>query len=195
MKTNRTKAVHKLSSNIPNRVVMSGTLVNNGPLDIYSPVKFIEPALVGGGYGAFEHHYARIAKTRGGRRFVAGVGKRQTEEIRDTLAACSIVMTKDEWLDLPDKHFHRITVPMSPQQTLMYEDLQANHICEVSDGVHIEVNNPLTVACYLNQIANGFVYTYDNIIEDDFADLFDDYEEQEKGERTTTYIESGKRVR
>ena len=192
MKTGRTKAMHKLASKIPNRVIMSGTLVNNGALDIYSPVKFIEPSLVGGGYGAFEHYYARIAKTRGGRRFVAGVGKRQTEEIRDILASCSIVMTKDEWLDLPDKHYHRITVPMSDQQQLMYDDLQANHICSVDDK-YIEVNNPLTVACYLNQIANGFVYTYDNMVDDDFADLFDDYEEQEKGPRETTFLESGKK--
>lgn len=193
MKTGRTKAMHKLANKIPNRVIMSGTLVNNGPLDIYSPTKFVEPALTGGGYGAFEHYYARIAKTRGGRRFVAGVGRRQTEEIRDMLAACSIVMTKDEWLDLPDKHYHRITVPMSEQQQLMYDDLQANHICSVDDDTYIEVNNPLTVACYLNQIANGFVYTYDNIVEDDFADMFDDYEAQEKGERTTTFLESGKK--
>lgn len=193
MKTGRTKAIHKLASGIQSRVIMSGTLVNNGPLDIYSPVKLIEPALLGGGYGAFEHYYARIAKTRAGRRFVAGVGRRQTEEIRDTLAACSIVMTKDEWLNLPDKHFHRITVPMSEQQTLMYEDLQANHICAVDDATFIEVNNPLTVACYLNQIANGFVYTYSGVIDDDFADLFDDYEAQEKGDRTTTFIESGKK--
>lgn len=192
MKANRTKAIHKLGSNIPIRIVMSGTLVNNGPLDIYSPVKLIEPSLVGGGYGAFEYFYARIAKTRGGRRFVAGVGKRQTEEIRDTLAACSIVMTKDEWLDLPDKHFHRIKVPLSNQQKLMYEDLSSNHICSI-DNKYIEVNNPLTVASYLSQIANGFVYTYDNYVEDDFADLFDDYEAQDKGDRETTFLESGKK--
>ena len=193
MKTARTKAMHKLASTIPYRVIMSGTLVNNGPLDIYSPVKLIEPALVGGGYGAFEHHYARIAKTRGGRRFVAGVGKRQTAEIRDILAACSIVMTKDEWLDLPDKHFHRITVPMTEIQQAMYDDLEANHICTVTDGQYLEVDNPLTVACYLNQIANGFVYTYEQEDEDDFADLFDDYEAQEKGARSTTFLGSGKK--
>ncbi|CAL9982695.1 DNA helicase [Vibrio phage D69] len=193
MQTTRTKALHKLGSSIGYRCIMSGTLINNGPLDAFSPIKFLEPALSGGAYGAFEHHYARIAKTRNGRRFVAGVGKRQTEEIRDTLAACSIVMTKDEWLDLPDKHFHRITVPMSDAQRGMYDDLSANHICEVGDGKYIEVENPLTVACYLNQIANGFVYHYGGEPEDDFADLFDDFEEQERGPRETLYIDSGKK--
>ena len=192
MKTGRTKAIHKLGSKIPNRVIMSGTLINNGPLDVYSPVKFIEPALVGGGYGAFEHHYARMAKTRDGRSFVAGVGKRQTNEIRDTLSACSIVMTKDEWLDLPDKHFHRITVPMNDTQAALYEELGSNHICEI-EGRYIEVNNPLSVACYLGQIANGFMYSYSSAEDDDddgFADLFDDYEAQEKGPRETLYIGS-----
>ena len=187
VKTNRTKAIHKLSSSIPYKVIMSGTLVNNGPLDIFSPVKIIEPALVGGGYGAFEHYYARIAKARNGRRFVAGVGKRQTDEIRDILASCSIIMTKDEWLQLPDKHFHRITVPMSEAQEVMYNDLQSNHICEVGDR-YLQVDNPLTVACYLNQIANGFVYLYDVEIDD-----FMDEAVLEKGERETIFIESGKK--
>lgn len=192
MQTNRTKAIHKLGSKIPYRVIMSGTLVNNGALDIYSPVKLIEPSLVGGGYGAFEHHYARIAKTRQGRRFVAGVGKRQTEEVRDILATCSIVMTKDEWLDLPDKHYHRIVVPPSEEQESLYNELKANHICTIQ-GKYISVNNALTVACYLNQISNGFMYTYGNGDEDDFADLFDDYEEQEKGVRETIFIDCGKK--
>jgi SNF2 family DNA or RNA helicase len=192
MATARTKSIHKLCSKIPYRVIMSGTLINNGPLDIYSPVKLIEPSLVGGGYGAFEHHYARIARTAKGRRFVAGVGKRQTEEIRDILRSCSIVMTKDEWLDLPDKNFHRIKVPMSSHQTELYDTLKSNHICQI-EGYYISVNNPLTVSCYLNQIANGFLYVYDSIEDDDFADLFDDYEEVDKGARSTIFIESGKK--
>ena len=192
MKTNRTKSLHKLGSKIPYRCIMSGTLINNGPLDAFSPIKFIEPALSGGAYGAFEEHYARIAKTRGGRRFVAGVGRRQAEEIRDTLAACSIVMTKDEWLELPEKHYHRIVVPMTDSQKGYYDELAANNICEI-EGKYLEVNNPLTTACYLNQIANGFVYHYGVEEEDDFADLFDDYEAQEKGERETIFIDSGKK--
>lgn len=191
--TNRTKAIQKLAGKIEHRLILSGTLINNGPLDIFSPVKFIEPALSGAAYGAFEHYYAHIAKTSGGRRFVAGVGKAQTEEIRDILASCSIVMTKDEWLDLPEKHFHRIVVPMSDRQKFLYNELASNQICQVTPGNFLEVNNPLTAACYLNQIANGFVYMYDQVEEDYFADLFDDYEEQEKGPRTTVFIESGKK--
>lgn len=194
MKTSRTKAIHKLGSVIPYRCVMSGTLVNNGPLDIFSPVKFIEPSLVGGAYGAFEHHYARIAKTRSGRPFVAGVGKRQTEEIRDTLAACSIIMTKEEWLELPQKHFHRIQVPMTEHQAYLYNDLMSNHICSLGNDEYLEVDNPLTVACYLNQISNGFIYKYSNGPSDDFADLRDDFEDEvEKGPRETMFIESNKK--
>lgn len=193
MTTARTKSIHKLCSGIPYRVIMSGTLINNGPLDVYSPVKLIEPSLVGGGYGAFEHYYARIARTAKGRRFVAGVGKRQTEEIRDMLRSCSIVMTKDEWLNLPDKHFHRIKVPMSDHQRELYDTLKSNHICQIED-YYISVNNPLTISCYLNQIANGFLYVYDGEYEeDDFADLFDDYEAADKGVRSTVFIESGKK--
>ena len=192
MKTARTKAIHKLGSQIPFRCIMSGTLINNGPLDAFSAIKFLESSLSGGAYGAFENYYAKIAQARGGRRFVAGVGRRQTAEIRDTLAACSIVMTKEEWLDLPDKHFHRIPVEMTDIQKFHYDELKSNNITEV-DGKYIAVSNALVIASYLNQIANGFVYHYDTPDElDDFAALRDDYEIQEKGNRETLWIPSNK---
>ena len=197
MKTARTKAIHKLGSKIPYRCIMSGTLINNGPLDAFSPVKFIEPALCGGAYGAFEEYYAKIVNPPRGRRFVAGVGRRQTEEIRDILATCSIVMTKEEWLDLPAKSFNRTLIPMTPQQEYMYDTLAANGICKLPDGRYLEVNNPLTTACYLNQIANGFLYLYDDGDDgfDDFADLRDDVEDEvrrDKGPRETMFLPCNK---
>lgn len=192
MTTNRTKSVHKLGSKIPFRTIMSGTLINNGPLDVFSPLKLIEPALTGGAYGAFEHYYAQIAKTRDHRKFVVGVGREKTAEIRDTLATQSIVMTKEEWLDLPDKHFHRIQVDMTESQARLYDELSRNHICQIEDR-YIEIENPLALACYLNQISNGFLYTYDTEYCDDlFADLRGDVEEKSVP-RETVFIESGKK--
>ena len=189
--TKRTKCLTKLSVNIPYKTIMSGTLINNGPLDAFSPVKILEPSLVSTAYGRFEHRYAKMAETVDGRRFVAGVSKANTLEIRDILRSCSIVMTKEEWLDLPGKVFHNIVVPLTVDQQRIYDELSANHICNI-DGRFVEVDNPLTLAGKLNQVANGFIYTYDDE-EDSLASLFGDTSDRNMSDRDTIFIDSPKR--
>lgn len=186
--TKRTKAIEKLGQSIPHRTIMSGTLINNSPLDIFAPVRFLAPALVSTAYGRFEHYYAKMAKLRDGRQFVAGVSRANTDEIRDILAACSIVMTKDEWLDLPEKNFHTIQVPMTEPQRSIYEDLAANLIAKVGDDF-IEVDSPLTLAGKLNQISNGFAYMYEQEEDDWFAMAVP----ESKGARETVWIDSNKK--
>lgn len=179
--TFRTKAITKISTKVPFKTIMSGTLINNGPLDAYAPVRFLEPSLVGTAYSRFEEYYAHIVNNRG-RRFAAGVPGKHIAEIRTILEASSIVMTK-EWLDLPGKNFHVHKIKMSPQQEDCYFDLQSNYYTEIG-GSPVEVENGLTLAGKLNQICNGFVYNRE--FESSLASLWGDTEE--KGERKTLSI-------
>lgn len=188
--TNRTKAITKIANKIDHRVIMSGTLINNSALDAFSPIRFIEPSLVSTAYGRFEHYYGNLAQLRNGQSFVTGVSGRNVGYIRDILRSCSIVMTKDEWLpDLPTKNFHPVDVPMSDEQRDLYNDLQSNYLCKVGDST-IQADNPLTMACKLNQICNGFIYTTED--EFDISSLWGNAEET-SDVRVTTPIPCRKR--
>jgi len=189
--TSRTKAITKLSQKIDYRVIMSGTLINKGALDIFAPVRFIEPSLVSTAYGRFEEFYAHKAKLKNGRSFVTGVAKHKISEIRDTLAACSIVMTKDEWLDLPDKHFHPIYVDQTPSQQRVTEELSSNLICKIDEDRYLEVDNALTLSGKLMQVSNGFAYRYES--DGDIDDLWGmPTEKPDKGKRETIWLDSYK---
>lgn len=170
----RTEAMLKLGSKIPYRVIMSGTLINNSTLDAFAPIRFLNPSLVGTAYGRFEYYYAAFAETRTGQRFVVGVGKASSEEIRTILESCCIVMHKEDWLELPEKKFFPITCVMSDYQRFVLEDLKSNFITKVEDYT-IEVANQLSMMVKLSQISNGFLYAYPTKVqseEDYLLELF-----------------------
>jgi SNF2 family DNA or RNA helicase len=161
--TARTKALTELSGAIPYRCLGSGTLVNNTVLDVFAPVRFLHPSLVGGSYHSFEKTYAVIQETKKdengkSKRFVAGY--RNKDEVRSILDSCCIVMSKDKWLSLPKKQFHDILVPMQGSQKSTYDDLRSNYICKIpGTDTYLEVDNPLVMMAKLFQISSGFIYT------------------------------------
>ena len=170
----RTEAMLKLGSTIPYRTIMSGTLINNSTLDAFAPIRFLNPSLVGTAYGRFEYYYAAYAEARGGHKFVVGVSKSNSEEIRSILEACCIVMHKEEWLDLPEKKFFPIVCPMSDTQRFILDDLKSNLFTKIGDYT-VEIANPLSMMIKLSQISNGFLYAYHTVVkseEDYLCDLF-----------------------
>lgn len=203
-KTERTKAVTRLGYRIPNRCIMSGTLVNNSILDVFAPVRFIQPSLTGTAFGKFRERYCHLVypdkKRNPHKSFITGF--KDEEEVRSILETCSIVMRKEEWLELPDKNFHYIYSPMSSEQEFHYENMLANYITKLEDGTFVEADSPLTVLCKLSQISNGFLYSYDD--SEVVADLGIDTEsvkedsspsvKRKVSDRTTTFFSQQSKI-
>lgn len=154
--TDRTKSLTKISKKIPFRCGGSGTLVNNTILDVFAPVRYLEPGLVG--YNGSHFMARHTVKNPHNPKQV--VGYKGIDEARAILESCSIVMTKDKWLKLPDKKFHDISVSLTPEQHEAYWQLTRNYLCKVG-GQTVEVDNPLVMMSKLYQIANGFLYIAD----------------------------------
>lgn len=159
--TARTKCLTEISKDVKSKVLNSGTLINNSPLDLFSPVRYLEPSLVGRDYKIFKNLYAietppgkdQFGKPK--RQFV--VGYKNVEEMRDTLESCCIVMKKDEWLDLPSKTFEVIDCFVSEEQKRVFGELQSNYVAEFQ-GRNVEVPSALVLAAKQCQVANGFIY-------------------------------------
>jgi SNF2 family DNA or RNA helicase len=153
--TERTKSITQLGYSAKHRMVMSGTLVNNSALDIFAPIRFVEPSLIGKTWTRFKDRYTVTSKKNPN--MILGVY--DSPEIKTILHACSIVMTKEEWLkNLPKKEFHKTIVQMGDKQRQVYHSLASNYLAMLDNGEEIEVNNALSLMCKLYQIANGFLY-------------------------------------
>lgn len=160
--TARTQCLTVIGKEVKHRVLNSGTLINNSPLDLFSPVRYLEPSLVGRDYKVFKETYAietppgKDAAGKKKRQFV--VGYKNVDEMRDTLESCCIVMKKSEWLkDLPTKDFHIVDVEASEEQRRVFGELQSNYIA-LFQGKYVEVPSALVLAAKQCQVANGFIY-------------------------------------
>lgn len=159
--SDRTKALTELSRGVKYKSVMSGTLINNSPLDMFGPVRFTEPCLVGNSFYNFKEEYAVAARSN--KNIV--IGFRKIPEIKAILACCGIIMTKAEWLKhLPPKKFIHKYIQMGDVQRDVYQRLASNYLVTVpGTDIEVEVENPLTALAKLNQISNGFLYYRENV--------------------------------
>lgn len=190
----RSKAITKISRSVGSVVIMSGTLVNNTPLDIYSPLKIMEPCLVGGDYKKFQNRYCVMAQSKDDNGNVKGnfaVAFKRLDEIRDTLSTVSIVMRKEEWLkDLPPKDIIPVGCDPSEEQIRILNELSSNYVAQYEDRF-IEVESPLTLLSKMYQISNGFFYEQD--FEEDIDQLFGRDSEPKKA-RTTVRLSSNPKI-
>ena len=154
--TERTKAVTLLSKNIPYRCGGSGTLINNTPLDMFAPVRYLEPSLVGGNFNHFQDRYT-VRRGPKDSHIKFTVGFKNLDEARSILESCCIVMSKEEWLPLPAKIFHKKFIPMSDEQRRVYDELSRNYMTTFQ-GSTLEIDNALVMLSKLYQISNGFLY-------------------------------------
>lgn len=152
--TDRTKALTRIGRKIPFKCVMSGTLINNSPLDCFAPLRFVEPAVIGESVTRFKDRYAVTARQN--RNIVLGF--RDMPEIQSILSSSCIVMRKEEWLkELPKKRFHIVSCRMEGDALECYNSLISNWMFEYKENI-FEYDNPLPRLGKLLQIANGFIY-------------------------------------
>ncbi len=154
-RSQQTEVITKISRNTDRNIVMSGTLINNGPEDVFAPVRILEPALLGTSFYTFNDYYGIMAGSAT-KKFL--VGYRHKDEIRSCLEAVSLVMRKEDWLKLPPKKFIDVPVKLGKEQRRIYEEMASNYIADLGNGETVEVDNPLSCLCKLTQIMNGFMY-------------------------------------
>lgn len=197
--TDRTKAMLEIGNGIPFKSWGSGTVINNSPLDLYCPTRFVQPALVGMNYANFRDTYTvqKMLKTADGKERNSIVAFKGQKEMKTILESASIIMLKEVWLTgLPSKTVIDIQVQMSVEQKRVYYELQRNLYTKIGD-IEVTVDNPLVRAAKLYQISNGFLYTYPEDEAEVTANLLSlDYKPKKKNlkDRSTYYFEEQPKV-
>lgn len=191
--TDRTKSLTAIAKHIPYRCGGSGTLINNSVLDAFSPIRYLEPALVGWNFTHFKDKHT-VKNPRDPRQVV---GYRGVDEARSVLESCSIVMTKDKWLKLPEKRFHDVCVSLTTEQREVYSQLMRNYTAQVGEHV-IDIDNPLVMLSKLYQISNGFLYISpdENEADNEVTELLaEDSKKKPKKKRITHFFADTAKIR
>ena len=155
IQSTRSKNVIALGQYAKYRLIMTGTPVLQGPMDLYSQYEFADTNIMGfGDFYAFRNRYAIM----GGFENREIVAYDNTEELVKTIEPWTYQITKAEALDLPDKVYQRRVVPMSAEIRKIYKKIKKDRtfISEEQD-IELICENILTLNLALQQLVAGMV--------------------------------------
>lgn len=150
----RTKNVIKLGAHAKFKRMLSGTPVTKGPLDVFAPFKYLDQHILGfGSYYAFRNHFAIM----GGYNGKEVVAYANLPELQKLIDPHSFRVLRSECLDLPDKIYQKLVVPLAPEQQKLYDKMRDEMVAELNEAERVTTTMVLVQMLRLQQIVGGFV--------------------------------------
>ncbi len=147
------KALHRLGAKAKYRLLLTGTVITNKPVDVFSQYKFADPSVDGPSFYQFRNRYFDMV----GYGNHTPVMKRSMEaEFTERLHSIAFRATKAECLDLPDTTDIVQRVELEPAAMRTYHQLVKDSYTELA-GDSVTVTNVLTRLLRLSQLTGGFL--------------------------------------
>lgn len=140
----------------PKRLLLSGTPMPHGPLDLFAECRFLDPFVFGFSYTAFRDRYCVMGGKQVNGRPVMVLGYQRQDELREKFAGLFDVVKKADVLDLPPAVHEERLVELPPAARRVYEQLKRDLIAELDEGGTITAANALVKVTRLQQVASGF---------------------------------------
>ncbi len=147
------KAMHKLGAKAKYRLLLTGTVITNKAVDVFSQYKFADPRVYGQSFYAFRNRFFDMC----GYGNYTPVLKRSMEpEFMKLLHSIAFRATKAECLDLPETVDIVRHVDLEPSAAKIYKDLVRDSFAELVSGT-VTPTNVLTKMLRLSQLTGGFL--------------------------------------
>jgi SNF2 family DNA or RNA helicase len=139
------------------KVIMTGTPIANGPMDVFMQFEFLDPNIIGiGDFYSFRNRYAIM----GGYEDRQVVGYQNMEELIELISPFVYQVRKSEVLtELPPKIYETREVQLNDEQKRLYKEISKRDRA-VSGDRGITVNSVLERMLRLQEIAGGII-TYE----------------------------------
>jgi SNF2 family DNA or RNA helicase len=114
---------------------MSGTAADNHPQDLWSILNWLWPTVYTSYWKFYEHHLEYEVAYQGGQGYRKVKGVKNVDELHAFLEGKYRRRLKRDpaiALELPDKYYTRMYVPLSPQQRRAYDEMKSDFIAWVS---------------------------------------------------------------
>lgn len=144
------KATHRIAKQCSYRLILTGTPVQNNPLDFYSQYKVLDESIFGKSFYAFKNEYAILGN------FNQPIGWRNLPKLVKKAHSVAFRVTKAEALDLPDTIDEIRPVVLEDKPQKLYRQFVKDSYTELSKG-EVTATNILTRLLRLQQITGGFL--------------------------------------
>lgn len=154
-----TKEVTKFADKCKYVYILSGEPDPNGRLEYFSQMRIIDPAILGTSFTSYRNTYFTPTGYMGYQWEPIEGAK---EAVSKRISKRSIVIRKDECLDLPPEVYQTRTVELSPGAMKHYNTMLKEQMVFLTSGQDISAPTKSSVINKLRQIASGFVYDTHN---------------------------------
>lgn len=177
--SNVSKAMYQIGQVAPHRIILTGTVCPLSDLDVYGQWRFMAPWTFSDEYnapftrkpltmtkaqqasirpwpiGRFEKRYGEMGG-HGGKQIV-GANHFNINELHDRIAERSMVVKKEDALDLPPTTDTDVHFALSPRENKAYTQMAEELAAELDSGELLEAPNALAKMMKLRQIHAGFM--------------------------------------
>lgn len=147
------KAMHRLGQQAGYRLLLTGTVITNKAIDVFSQFKFVNPDIFGQSFFAFRNRYFDMV---GYGNHTPVLKKAMEAELTEKLHSISYRATKAECLDLPETTDVIRQVDLEPAALRIYQGLVKESYAALSGG-EVTAPNILTRLLRLSQLTGGFI--------------------------------------
>lgn len=152
-RTAQSKGMHKLGDKAKYRMLLTGTVITNREIDVFSQYRFVAPQVFGSSFFSFRNRYF----------FMSGYGghtpyfrKSMTDEFLKRMHSIAFRVRKDECLDLPEITEEIRMVDLESEAAKLYTQIEEEFYAEMQDS-EVTAANVLTRILRLSQITGGFL--------------------------------------
>ncbi|MEQ8155725.1 MAG: SNF2-related protein, partial [Clostridiaceae bacterium] len=147
------KTMHRLGAKAKYKLLLTGTVITNKAIDVFSQYKLINPMVFGQSFYSFRNGYFDMV---GYGNHTPVLKKSMEKELTDKIHSIAFRATKAECLDLPETMDIIRKVDLEPSASKIYNSLVKDSYAELSKG-EVTTTNVLTRLLRLSQVTGGFI--------------------------------------
>ena len=147
------KALHRLGAKAKYRLLLTGTVITNKPVDVFSQYKFADPHVYGQSFYLFRNRYFDMT---GYGNYTPVMKKSMERDFTEKLHSIAFRATKAECLDLPETTDIVQRVELEPAAWRMYQQLVKDSYTDLVEG-GVSATNVSTRLLRLSQLTGGFI--------------------------------------
>ena len=159
-RTSQSKGMHHLGDKAKYKLLLTGTVITNRELDVFSQYRFLNPQILGTSFYTFRNRYFDM----GGYGNHTPVFRQwMKEEFLEKLHSAAFRVTKAECLDLPSVTEEIRSIELEKDAAELYSSIEDESYAQL-DNSEVTTANILTRLLRLSQITGGHLTDDDGVL-------------------------------
>lgn len=159
-RTSQSKGMHRIGDKARYKLLLTGTVITNRELDVFSQYRFLNPAIFGTSFYTFRNRYFDMC---GYGNHTPIFRRQMTDEFLQKIHSIAFRVTKAECLDLPAVTEEIRTVELEASAAKIYGKIEAESYAELAES-EVTTVNILTRILRLSQITGGYLTDDDGTV-------------------------------